>query len=282
MLAVVQHHEDAQRAQAKHQRWHDVLRLNGQAELRRDRAGDELRVRHCTEVHEADTAVELFEQCVRRGHGHGRLADPAGTDDRDEAIGDQIRSEGADDLIATDHARQHRRQDEALSRRATGIFRKSRRSGCCGFAPNGCDKTVALAHDVGDIPLPTLAVAIVLTECLAQAVDVHAQIARVDDEVAPDARQQLLVADDIARPLDEHQQNVERTSAERERNAVFLEHARARKKPKRSKGNDVALGGSLPLAHDAAPAGHCGVDEHSEIVVTGKCAKSQCNGVYTA
>jgi hypothetical protein len=67
-----------------------------------------------------------------------------------------------------------------------------------------------LARNVGDVPFLPIAV----PKHLAQTGNVNPEVARVDDQTAPHARDQLAMSDDLARALEQHHQNVESTIAE--------------------------------------------------------------------
>jgi hypothetical protein len=54
---------------------------------------------------------------------------------------------------------------------------------------------------------------------------VHSEIPRADHEIAPDARDQIPMADDLSWPFDQRNQNIERAISQRERNPVALDLA---------------------------------------------------------
>src|SRR6185437_13588792 len=62
-------------------------------------------------------------------------------------------------------------------------------------------------HGQDEVALPA--------ECLAQRRDLHLDVALLDDGARPDAREQLLLGDELAACLDENEQHVERPRAER-------------------------------------------------------------------
>ncbi|MNI55998.1 hypothetical protein D3C73_1109800 [compost metagenome] len=72
----------------------------------------------------------------------------------------------------------------------------------------GNEAVTALRHIV-DVALPVLPV----TQCATQGRDVHAQVDVLDHRLRPHARNQLLLADDIAGLLDQHLQDVHGAAA---------------------------------------------------------------------
>jgi hypothetical protein len=81
-----------------------------------------------------------------------------------------------------------------------------------------------LADNVDDVPFVTIAIA----KRLAKAGHVNPEVTGVHDQAAPHMRDQFPLADDLASALDQYHQNVERTIAQRERDAVFFEGASSR------------------------------------------------------
>jgi hypothetical protein len=97
------------------------------------------------------------------------------------------------------------------------------------LATDGGDEAIAFARDGCDVPGGPFPIA----QRFAQTCDLCPETARVHHEIAPHARDQFLVADDLACMLNEHDQDIERPVTQWERDAVLLDLARGREKPKR-------------------------------------------------
>src|SRR5262249_14768476 len=98
------------------------------------------------------------------------------------------------------------------------------------------NEAVTLAGNVGDIPF--LAVA----KRFAETGHVDPEVTRVDNQIAPHARDQLAMSDQLARAFDQHHENVEGTVAQCQRYAILFERAGCREQPEWPKGNRDALG----------------------------------------
>jgi hypothetical protein len=82
-------------------------------------------------------------------------------------------------------------------------------------------KAVALSSDVLDITNARLAVA----EGLAQHSHVDAQVPRLDHEVTPNARDELLVTDNLSCVFDQRDEDVERTISQQDCLAILSQRA---------------------------------------------------------
>jgi hypothetical protein len=108
---------------------------------------------------------------------------------------------------------------------------------CYGLRPpwrsgtrNWSDKTVASARDIGHIPRAGLPVA----KRLAKADQLHPKTALVNDDVRPDARYQVTLADDFARTFDQHDQDIERATAQSKSNVSLIKKSFRSKQAKRA------------------------------------------------
>jgi hypothetical protein len=166
----------------------------------------------------------------------GGLAHDAGTDDGHEALGHEVRADCVHDLPAPDHSRQLRRQQHPLAGRV-GKFRGRRSRAGRSCTSDGCDEAVALTRHILNVAHTLFAVG----ECFAQRAHVDTEIAGADHQITPDVRDQLLVTDDRAGALDQHDQDIERAVSEIERRAVAFEQALRRREPERSERRGPAV-----------------------------------------
>src|SRR5258708_13540898 len=86
------------------------------------------------------------------------------------------------------------------------------RSGA-GRSHHGGDEPIAPTGHGRDVAVALLAVA----QRASQGGDLHLEIAFLDEDVGPDPGHQLALADQVAGPLDQRHQNVERPAAETKR-----------------------------------------------------------------
>src|SRR3954453_1005968 len=90
-------------------------------------------------------------------------------------------------------------------------------------------EAVAAAGDGGQEAVAVLAV----TQRLAERGDVDPEVALLDEGVGPDAGDKLVLADDLARPLDQGDQDVQRPAAERHRLVALEQELPRREQPER-------------------------------------------------
>jgi len=118
----------------------------------------------------------------------------------------QPATDRADDVVATDRSREARWQG-VFPTRAAGLLPVAFRS------RNRRHETIATFRDSGYVAGagPTI------TERLPQRSDLCPEIALVDDGVGPGARNQLVLADELTRAVDQGDQDVERATADTKR-----------------------------------------------------------------
>src|SRR5262249_40840541 len=134
---------------------------------------------------------------------------------------------------------------------------------------------VALAGNVGDVPFLAVAVA----QRLAETGHVNPEVARVDDQIAPHARNQLAVSDELARAFDQYHQNVEGTVAQCQRDAVLLECAGCGEEAEWPKGD----GDALRARPRAGPEGRqWALAEHRTVALTVNLALGHGNALAPA
>ncbi len=101
--------------------------------------------------------------------------------------------------------------------RAAGRFIGSRTN-------NRSHEAVAPAGHGADVPATKLAI----MQCPPQCRDVRLEIVLLDDDAGPDPRDQLPLAHELARALNQRDQDIEGAAAETERLILFEEEALAR------------------------------------------------------
>src|SRR5262249_27502023 len=152
-------------------------------------------------------------------------------------------------------------EDKPLPGGPARVLRHPYRPTRSHFSGDRRNEAVALASNVGDIPFPAVAVA----KRFAETGHVDPEVTRVDDQIAPHARDQLAMSDKLARAFDQHHQNVEGTVAQCERYAIPFEGAGCREQPEWSKGDRDALG----AGRSTRPEGRkCAVAEHRIVAFT--------------
>jgi hypothetical protein len=212
MFARVQHQQHSAPAQKFGQFGGAGIRAHRAAERRGDGAGCHLRLGYGRQINEDHPVTIGRGQRGRDDHRDGRLADPAGPDQRDQPPPRRLRDEVVDQGLATDDATE--RQGEPHDRRRTNRRRAVRRllGGLDGgLRPQRRGEAVAAPSHGDDDPRGAV------TERLAQHGHVHPQIGVVDKGVRPHRGDKLGLADDFTRPRGQGQQDIERPAAELDR-----------------------------------------------------------------
>src|SRR5258708_24560067 len=156
--------------------------------------------------------------------GHCRLTDPTGSNDRHEATLCELSCEVADDAVSPQHARRPRGQGEREGGGGYVI------PGCQlgGYGGDGCCKAVTPTRDIRDIATARFTV----TEDFTKGGNVDPQTALVDHQRPPGARDQITFTYDPRRMLDQCRENIQGSTADLERDAVFLENSLSWTQPK--------------------------------------------------
>ena len=110
VLATVEDEKQATIAQKADDAVRGIGVMHDKAQRRSDGAGDERRVFQRTEIKKMHMAVERRPHVMGQCDGDGRLADPAGTSERDEAIAQQAGRQFLQDVLPSDHPLQAMRQ----------------------------------------------------------------------------------------------------------------------------------------------------------------------------
>src|ERR1700739_171195 len=146
---------------------------------------------------------------MRNRNGARRLSYSTWAHDTHEASHDKLLGYGPNNFIPTDHPFQCRRQlprKLAVSISFGGGRPRSRMR-------HRCDKTITATGDVRYVPSAVLSV----VQRLPQGSDLHAEISVIDRHIRPGARDQLVVADDLAGTFRQGNQELERATAQRYR-----------------------------------------------------------------
>jgi hypothetical protein len=149
--------------------------------------------------------VVRCDQLLGHGHGDRRLADATSPDDGDKALLRQLSHEPLHDLAAADDPRERSRQvvgalDRGRPRRATHRALSQH---------NRCDEAITATRNIGQVATARLAVA----ERPSHGSDMDFEIALLNVDAGPDARDQLVLGDQVAGPLEQRAQDVERAAA---------------------------------------------------------------------
>ena len=161
-------------------------------------------------IDEADAIPISWARGLGHGERHGGLADPARTDDRDEASFAELRREDADRVGSTYNP---------VRRRGQVIRRDGDRRGRRKQPLHGRDELVAASGNVDDVAGTVAAVA----ESLPQHRKMDAEVAFLDEGVGPDLPDQLVLDDQFAPRLDQRDQEIERPAAKPDRPVILKE-----------------------------------------------------------
>ena len=119
MFAIVEHEKNSQRSQAPQQRRHDVAGLNRQAERGCDGRRRPVWNPRGRRDRQSTRHRRTLRHRVSDGHGNGRLSHASGTDDGDESLGDEVGGDRSYRLLAANHSRKDRRQEQRRRVRST-------------------------------------------------------------------------------------------------------------------------------------------------------------------
>jgi len=149
------------------------------------------------------------------GESDGRFADTGGPNDCDQAALRKLSRQGSDRALTAKHLGQESREVVRGIGCGLGLARLR------GQARDGSHKTVTPAGRIDDkssalVPIP---------QGSAQGHDVDAQRAAFHEYSGPGARQQLLVADNVSRPVDEGRQDIEGSPTKGNASAIFQKEA---------------------------------------------------------
>jgi hypothetical protein len=194
-------------------------------ECRTNRAGNKSRTGERGEIDEAGTVPVGGDEPLRQGQRDRGLADSSRADHCQKTSLGHVVREVVDHAGAADHPGEHSRQVVCpLCCRARG-----RRCALLMHSCNRRDEAVTAAGNIGDVAGAGLAVA----QRLAERADVHLEIGLLDERARPDAREEILLADNLVGALDQRDQDVERPAAEPKGRVALQQHALRRKKPER-------------------------------------------------
>ncbi len=239
MLAAIEHDQHPLVGQEGEDGRLEVDALDEAAERQRDGARNIGRIGERTEIDEANRAVaELPAQRVGDRHGDRRLADAARPDDGDEALRQELCSQRGDGLRPADQQPRGRRERLRLRRPGADSGRA-----VAVRAPDRRGEGVAAAGNVDDVFVRAL------PQRLPQGGDLHPKIGFLDDDVRPDAFDQLPPAHDLARPVDQRDQDVKRAAPQHDRFdacAHALDPALRCGQAERSERDDILPAGDSP------------------------------------
>jgi hypothetical protein len=162
---------------------------------------------------------------MRDSHGHCRFTDATRSHDADEPPTRDLRAQGFDGLIATDHSLQACGQ--GLHSGAVG--RGTRRLAVLRQVLDRCNKAIAPAGYGGDVARTVSTI----TERSAEPGNMDPKTGLLDGNVRPSPFDQFLVAHDLSCPLDQSDQDVESTATQRHRLVVFHQQSFGRNQPER-------------------------------------------------
>ena len=198
------------------QRRDEVLRRQPgtdlEADSRGDRAAHLARVCDPRQVDDPDAVLVGTDHPLGHGERHGRLADPARPDDREQAVRRQLFGELGDDLAASDQRRQLLGQVVA----PRGADRRRRPLPLLAGG-HGRDEAVSLPLARLDEPPAVLPIA----EHPPEGGHLELEVAFHDVGVGPDPGEQLGLADPLAGPFEQGEEDVEGAASDADGPARF-------------------------------------------------------------
>ena len=165
-------------------------------------------------------AIERRQHVMGQRDGDGRLADPAGASERDEAIAQQASRQFLQNVLASDHplqaVRQRNRRGSLLERPVDGDRRRRH------AALHGRDKAISPAGNVRDVARTVFSI----TERLTQFGDVDPQTDFLDHEAGPRIGENFLLRNHLTRATDQQPQDIGCPAPQLDRHTVLLEQPR--------------------------------------------------------
>ena len=237
MLAGIEDQKNSLVAQIGDQIGRRIVRLNRQPQHGGDGRRHQVGIAEHSEIDEQHGARESLDQVMSDRDRNRGLADAAGADDGDKARSVQLSRQLENVVIPADHSAQAAgkigvRKIGGNDRRIIARTARPRDRRDEAIAPPGKGRDVSRAI-------------LSIAQRLAEAGHVKPQAAFFDDDVGPDPRHQILLADDFVRRGDQDDQNVERARAQLDGDALFCEEPFARHQMEGTKRQSVF---GLPLS----------------------------------
>jgi hypothetical protein len=162
-----------------------------------------------TEINEADRVAKIGRHAVGDRNSHRGFAHSARSHDADKPPRRDLRAQVVDHFVAANHPLQacgQGRESDAPGR-SIGKLAASRR------ALDWCNKAIAPAGYISDVARAVSTV----TERSAEAGNMDPKTGLLDDDVRPNPLDQFPVAYDLSSLLDQGDQDIESTAAQRHR-----------------------------------------------------------------
>ena len=230
VLAGIEDQETSLVAQVSDQSGGRIVGLDGQPQHGGHGRGHQVAVVQHAQVDEEHGPRESLDQVMADRHRDRRLADPAGTDDRDQACSVQPSRKPENIVVAPDHP------DGTGGQVAVGeARRRCRLLGQLARLHDRRHEAVASPGQGLDVACAVLPIA----ERLAQAGHVEPQAAFFHPDVGPDAGQEIVLADELVRTGQQSNQDVERTRAQLYGLTIPGEKPFARDQAERTERQDV-------------------------------------------
>ena len=193
-----------------------------------------------------NSAGKLLQQFMTHRDGNRGFADATRPHDGDETLDRQQVRYFLNGPVSPHHSGQAGRQVAGLIGMVAAPWKAPAHS-----RGDRRDEAISLPRQRGHISGAGLAVA----QRLAKRSDMDSQAALIDRDPGPDPRHQVVLADDLAGLLDQHDENVERASAERKRPPRPLDKPLRHMQPERTEQDDFIrrYRGACHLHADCVP-----------------------------
>jgi hypothetical protein len=203
--AIVQNEQHARVTQSGNQTRERVFGIEVDVNGSSDRAEDESRVGQLREVDVPDAIHVSADQPLGGGHRDGGLADPAGSDNGDQPLRGKPALQPGDEIIASNQRCEASRQ-VVLGRR--GARGRDRRRGTA-FDCDIRDKPVTLPRARGQVAAAFLPI----MQRPPQCGDLEFQVSFDDMGAGPCAGDQLILAEQFARPFEQSSEEIKGAAA---------------------------------------------------------------------
>jgi hypothetical protein len=155
---------------------------------------------------------------VRDRNRYRRFSNATRPYDADKSPGRDLRTQDVDSFVAANHSQRRRGKNNTFD------------EGSDAATPDRCNKAIAPSGNVGDVA-PRLAIA----ERFSERGNMDPKTGLLDNDVRPDPLDQVSVANDLPCAVDQSNQDVESTAAQRHRLTLVHQQSLGGDQAKRAK-----------------------------------------------
>jgi hypothetical protein len=184
------------------------LRLLEASDGGRNSRDEERTILDGTQIYEVHWAAEVGLQSTCDGNGYGGFTNPAWSNNADEAPRSNVCPQSFYCLITPHHSPQALGQ----VRRCGAFHRASHKRAALTRALDGSYKAIPLGRHVSNIPRAVSTI----TDRFTESSDLNPKAGALNEDIRPAPFNKVPMTDDLSRSLDQSDQNIEGTAAQRD------------------------------------------------------------------